>query len=319
MKFTKIINSRYILALGFLIALYILWWGISNAGGYSSVPEPLVSHHIVGRDKYLQEEWSRSGAFLGTNHMSFDAAAGRLLALGTFEPNRSITINAINGTDGELIWHTKYDSRLVTLSVTRTRVYVGTRGGAQVRAYDMETGDKIWTKRFFAASVIEYLDNYDGKLYVSTSDDKYYVLQADTGEPTQDLGDGWQINEKYLAIGDKITKDVIFERRGDGLGYIAAIDKKTEELLWESEKDVISNIAATESTAYFLTLDGRLVGLDALSGDIVATVKFEPAPFILNGPDAIAGGYFVAVDEDEKMLYAQLGDSFQLFAFKLVE
>jgi glucose dehydrogenase len=131
------------------------------------------------------------------------------------------------------------------------------------------------------------------------------------------LGDGWQINVRYFLRGAEFSDEVIFDRIGRGSGYIKAIDRETEEILWETEKNVISNVAATKSTAYFLTLDGRLVGLDARSGEIVTTVEFEPAPFILNGPNANAGGYFVAVDEDAKMLYVQLGDSYQLFAFRI--
>jgi len=317
MKFTGKLNSYHIIALGFLVALYMLWWGISNAGVYSSVPTPLTSHYVVSTDGNVQEMWSRSGTFLGTSHISLDAAGGVLFALGTLDPHKNLTVNAINEEDGNLIWHARYDGRPVTLSATRTNVYVGTLGGAQVRAYNIRTGENVWTKRFFSASAVEYLNTFDDKLYVRTSNDKFYVLQADNGKLTQDWDDdGWQSRVKYFSEGNEFTTNIIFEKRGNGLGYITAIDKNTEKPLWESDRNIISNVAATEDAVYFLTLDGKLVGLDARSGNMVATVIFAPSPFVLNSPNASTGRYFVAVDYNTKMLFAQIGDSYQLFAFK---
>jgi len=81
----------------------------------------------------------------------------------------------------------------------------------------------------------------------------------------------------------------------------------------------VSNIDTTEATAYALTSDGQLVGYDLRTGEVVTSVQFDPRSFPSNDPERYAIPYSVAVDKNLGLIYTYLGDSKQLFAFKIVD
>jgi hypothetical protein len=78
-------------------------------------------------------------------------------------------------------------------------------------------------------------------------------------------------------------------------------------------------VAATETTLYLITKDRKLLGLDTRSGQIISSIQFKVIPSTLNNVRYSTGGYYVAVDQDAGLVYAYLGDSQQLFAFKIVD
>jgi hypothetical protein len=57
--------------------------------------------------------------------------------------------------------------------------------------------------------------------------------------------------------------------------------------------------------------------INGSSGERKPIIEFTNTPFQINGPEATVGGYEIAYDYLEDVLYVLLGDSMQLFAFKV--
>jgi hypothetical protein len=68
---------------------------------------------------------------------------------------------------------------------------------------------------------------------------------------------------------------------------------------------------------YVISRDGQLLSIDNVGGKQTILAKFSSTPFILNGDVPYIGGYEIAFDDSTQMLYVLLGDSRQLFAFKM--
>lgn len=109
------------------------------------------------------------------------------------------------------------------------------------------------------------------------------------------------------------------------LGRATAIDLGTGDILWEYGK-VVSNIAASGSIAFFLKLgedggwareivsDAWLVAVDVRSGDMLASLQFEP-PGIQSG----SGNYLYNVAASNDIVLVHLADGRQLFALRLAQ
>jgi hypothetical protein len=178
---------------------------------------------------------------------------------------------------------------------------------------------------------VSYLLVVDNFIYAHSQ--AAHLLQADTGNlianlpgyPSKTTLDEWNIDappEYFNRFDDlTLTQDTKFVRgvaefRGEG---VRAIDLESEANLWELGNGIISNVAATETTLYLITKDRKLLGLDTRSGQIISSIQFKVIPSTLNNVRYSTGGYYVAVDQDAGLVYAYLGDSQQLFAFKIVD
>jgi outer membrane protein assembly factor BamB len=97
-----------------------------------------------------------------------------------------------------------------------------------------------------------------------------------------------------------------------------ALDIESGERIWKTENNVISNVAATDSKVFILTYDDELQILDIETGALIETIQVEPPiNFFDRDINPQAEGYQVAVDETNQILYLLLGDSNQLFAFRI--
>jgi len=67
---------------------------------------------------------------------------------------------------------------------------------------------------------------------------------------------------------------------------------------------------------FALTQSGQLLKINTSNGEQSVLLSFSPQPFVLNG-DSIVGGYEIGFDESNNILFILLGDSRQLFAFKI--
>jgi hypothetical protein len=88
-------------------------------------------------------------------------------------------------------------------------------------------------------------------------------------------------------------------------------------VLWEVS-NIIGNLAYSpdRQLVYALHEDGDLVAIDVNTGEETVIATFSPGPFIFHdGIDPCA--YQLAYDADERILVVYLGDSRQLFAFKV--
>lgn len=102
-------------------------------------------------------------------------------------------------------------------------------------------------------------------------------------------------------------------------GEICAVDISTGQLLWRSDLGVISNVVVSDKAVFVLVESGNLLALNPITGQEIPALRisFENKPFILYSTRTSAGGYFLAYDNENHILFVALGDSRQLFAFKL--
>jgi outer membrane protein assembly factor BamB len=221
-------------------------------------------------------------------------------------------------------------------------------GKARVTNYNPQSGEPIWITRYNTNSVFTLSVEGDS-LSVSLNPDKFSQLNATTGENIKTLRTDdtiflrteqiTYIRKPYLntlsayetntdnliwdGVFDKeifqppvFTDDMIYVRTDKALGRIYALERETGKKLWRTDRVVVSNIAVSKSTVFFLTQDGLLLEQDEQTGEIVSSVVFTNSPFLLAG-DTEAGGYYVAYDEKTNHVFVVLGDSRQLFAFRM--
>jgi hypothetical protein len=79
---------------------------------------------------------------------------------------------------------------------------------------------------------------------------------------------------------------------------------------------ILCPTSALSASLFYLTLDGYLVGVDKYTGEQTYTLEFSPRPFILSDPTRLVGGYYIAADQENSVLFVSLGDSLQIFAIQ---
>ncbi len=280
---------------------------------------PRAPHNIVESTKNLEILWSKSNVF--TNYGIFGsspdlvAAKGTVFLMGSISQTENYSLFAFDAKDGTTLW--RIPGHRSSLYATSTALYVGST--YSITAHDLRTGEQEWIKRFLSGSArnIEIVKVEDDLIFARLggfADE--YVMAVDTRKRVAvDL-----FSPEYFDGSSVFNDQLMFVRPRPPETEIKALDRQTSTVQWRADvaAQVISNLAATQTTVYCLTEDGRLVGLAAETGKVVASVQFEPSPFITFDPKAPPGGYYVAVDKDEGLLYALLGDSAQLFAFSIV-
>jgi len=168
-------------------------------------------------------------------------------------------------------------------------------------------------------------------LIYATAENTSYLIRADTGEiiESQLTPDALRKLEPRLSTFTSpasispdyfemkvLSEDTVLMPNG------SVRDRQIGDVLWNkhnTSSSSVSNIDTTETTAYALTSDGQLVGYDLRTGEVVTLVQFDPRSFPSNDPERYAISYSVAVDKNLGLIYAYLGDSKQLFAFKIVD
>jgi outer membrane protein assembly factor BamB len=304
---------------------------IDTPEGMKFWPDTLVYHKIVQGDKALKNIWTRSAVFArNSSRPLMTADQNTVFITGSCTQTKPSAIIAFDGTTGNLRWENE-PILATSLDASSSVVYVGV--GNETIAYEAQTGEILWRKRLSGVRNVSHLYVIGNTIYAGTS--PFYLMRADTGEiikrfrlrPTKESLAKLEkqlpefdpvppLNPDYF-LDNAFTQNVKF-RQTLGLDYVRAIERTTDIDLWK-KGNVISNVAATEAAVYLLTLQGELLGLEPQTGEVLNSVKFEPNPFLLSDPEGYGRGYYVAVDEDAGLLYAYLGDSNQLFAFKIVD
>ena len=82
-----------------------------------------------------------------------------------------------------------------------------------------------------------------------------------------------------------------------------------------------SNVVASPKAVFWLAQDGELVASDPVTGERIEVLQalFSPGEFVLNDSQHQLGFYYLAYDPTSNILVAYLGDSCQLFAFRVGE
>jgi hypothetical protein len=320
---------------------------LESCAPHSNDLPKISSEHTARPGSQIQEIWSRGEIYTAPLSPSnqIGARSGLVCFIGAFHYEELFSVNCMNGTNGEMIWHTNPISS-DTLIVASDGVYVGRDGGGGgVTKFDL-AGNILWVN-YISGSGILYMYLVDNQLQVSvypyrlfgvdSTDGKLMILYlkdevgfistpADTFIRVYDLKavvlktgqTKWEINlPGDLTVPPVFLEDMIILRSGDVMGSIYAIDRANGNILWKTTDDVISNIGYSprHHQIYYLTKEGKLLSANIKTGSETILVEFASTPFITISEDQV-GSYDVAFDDTTSMLYVILGDSRQLFAFK---
>jgi outer membrane protein assembly factor BamB len=257
------------------------------------------------------------------------------------------SVNCLNGKTGDVLWVNDANSSTNFIFVPDGIYVERDGGGGGVTKYDLK-GNTVWVNYTWGSGIL-YMYLIDNQLQVSVYPPKLVGLNVFDGKQVVQYLKGEEafistpidtfINEsnsklKAVLLESGQTKwetkipgglrappifldHVIILRSGDVMGSIYAIDRASGDILWKTEIGVISNIgySVNHNKIYYLTKEGKLLGSDINTGTESVLVDFTPAPFTTLNEENV-GAYNVAFDDTTNILYAIIGDSMQLFAFK---
>jgi outer membrane protein assembly factor BamB len=273
------------------------------------------------------------------------ASSDLLCVLGdiTFPPKN--VVSCINPTTREIVWQKVVGSPAGVI-VSGRNVFVSYYGGDGIEKYD-EKGSLLWTQTLTG---VLYTYLHDNQIQTSTIPEKYVALDVETGSQIEELKgkdiiystdterfvrglgiESWSLNMSqinwsveigniYLRLKPLFTDNTVFCRTGQIMGSVHAVNLQTGQVLWQTDSNIIGNVVflQQDNQVIMVTRDGKLAAVDVQSGKQTIWVEFLQSPFILNGEtNEVVGGYELAYDENSKTLYLLLGDSRQLFAFRV--
>ncbi len=318
----------------------------------SCSPQPAFSRpNIIHTPDVIKEPvrllWSVNEVYTSQNDFQsmVSASSGLVCVMGdlAYPPQNELT--CLEGVDGTIEWQ-KTIRVPNGIFMDPDGVYVSNGGIAGLHKFD-HSGKLEWDLSL-TETTVKYMYPYDDQLQLFLLPEKFMTLDKDNGDKiavidgeriiygteterfvinyslesrSLDLKDvNWKldISSNNIRLAPLFTDKLILLRTGRVIGTLLAVDRITGQISWKTENIVISNIAywSTKNVLFVLTQSGQLLEIDIDSGEESVLLSFSPAPFVLYG-DAIVGGYELALDESNNILFVLLGDSRQLFAFKL--
>jgi outer membrane protein assembly factor BamB len=312
--------------------------------------DPLTVHQVI-ETSGLITVWVQEEVFIQSSdlHPMIVASQGLVSFLGGLGDEDKSTVTVLDAEDGELQWQIEYGSP-DAIFVSPSALYIGQGGGVKIIKYDAFTRDTKWQTSLPGTRGLVYLSVVDDEIYIQTSasTDKFFVLDANSGQiirqlngtaiflstkeatfrrsiisnefetletSTQTLLWNTKLNTRFIMLPVFTDNEVLI--RTDN-GEIYCLERKTGIVRWKTENIAISNPVLAQHLVYFLDREGKLQGIDLQSGEMKHFVQFDTERFVLNG-EAHIGSYYVAYDPQTEMIFTQLGDSAQLFAFKLAD
>ena len=274
--------------------------------------EPVV-HKVLQSDAVFEELWVQSNLIERWHFFDMAAAQETIFLLGKSSTFREVgTVFAIDASDGKtVLWQDNgpsYNGQR-RMYATSEALYVGTLGTPYITAYDLRTGEMLWSQRLRPAErAVDSIYVLNDKIFTSAQNYEF-ILQADTGEilGTFDLKNPLPSEFKLEYLYNPILTENVSFVWDPGYRLVRAVDRQTDHDLWEVT-NAASNPAATEQAVYLLTTEGTLLALDPQNGDVLASLQFDAPSF----------GH-IAIDQDIGLLYVYLYDSEQLFAFRIVD
>jgi hypothetical protein len=334
-------NKRYLL----IVLFILLTLGFSGCYPQVYVDKPAFLHD-VGKSN-LQLLWMRENVYSAQDdfHSQISAANGLLCILGDIEYPPEKAMSCVDGVSNDLKWQ-KSLGNATDILLAPDGVYVSYVGYSPgIEKYDYE-GGLIWSQTFTGTGII-YFYNYKNDIQAFLHPERFLVLNSETGDTIENIKDvdiilkdsenvftknsyleSQDINSKdinwSLEIGNSVrlkplfTEEFIFLRTGRTLGSVLAVKRQTGDVILHTEKNVISNVVYLPQNNQIVVLNenGLVVSIDIISGEQTQLVEFTNPPFFLNGEENV-GGYELAFDESQNILFVLLGDSRQLYAFQM--
>lgn len=325
---------------------------------------PPAQHHTVPQNRYFQELWTQS-IFAGCmtcvitidNNVYF---VGTLQSRGLVSLNR---LDLLTGEVQWQT--TLPSASAALLASNSQYILVSTPGGkvasptqawdtARIIAYDSATGDQVWSEKIPGTRGIRTAYFIDESVYALGGYDRAYQLEAESGQilnktrlellASQDEQANYLLEFDGLRAVDSNTGETLWFYEGSVypppqfmeeiimagggqrnlLGSALALDRRSGDLLWKYE-NVVSNIAVSNSTIFFLKMDGnavwdgkyisdvQLLAVDMKTGTLIASMQFTP-PSLSFGSRSFQ--YNVVVHDDVVLVH--LADGRQLIALRFL-
>lgn len=325
--------------------IFLVLWSLSGCAyrSESVIPEAQVSHaiHLLN---HIELIWTMDSVY--TTQSDFEPAIGAagdlvcILGDVSFPPKN--VVSCIDSMSGNLVWQ-KSTGAPAGIIVSPEEIIISYDGTKGIDKFDT-AGNLIWSH---PVTGILYTYVYEDQLQLFMHPERFQALRLDDGALVEEVKNQKVIyttaTERFvkdvnlearstdlsqlfwsIEMGNKIrlaplfTKDFVFFKTGNTMGAVFAVKQTTGQILWQTDANIVSNIVylSNYEKAVVLTRDGRLLSINAQSGEQETWAEFSDVPFILNGED-IVGGYELAYDKNSQNLYLLLGDSRQLFAFHI--
>jgi len=287
--------------------------------GQPSPWPPLVANHRSSTSVL----WARQNIYMHpSEHTRLIVVGDKLILIGSDALNNPVRLIALDKNTGKIIWEYGNIEEIVLAALPST-IFVGEVGN--VVALNPDNGKVVWSTSLpFTRSVTKLLFR-DNILYVDTVSENHFLLDAGTGKIIQSISYAsggvpiWSNHEMDLEI---VANNMYFQKQ-TGISSeveIVAIEEQSGNQLWISNVLAASKIAVNSQGVYILSLDGKLLRFDTLTGSKSELIQFTPAlaeRYYSERGTAQDYGYYVAVDPDNQFVYVYLGDGAQLFAFKI--
>jgi outer membrane protein assembly factor BamB len=252
---------------------------------------------------------------------------------------------------GDLQWTEELDGWVDSIVADENRVYVATKAGPAIEAYDLQTGTLTWKSEVMLPDHTGYyLRLQDKGLYAYELWGLTYIFDPQTGKLVDKLrissigakpfsllqlenkdwlqSDGKQImlvreDEVIWRMGldgppqkfPQIYDDMLIIRFNDdktGFGSLVGLDLKTGTLVWQRRSEFYSNSIIVDNLLYIISKEATILMIDPKNGRTVGFAELLP-----NSVDTFHPISAIAVNE--KMLYVYFFDSQELIAFERID
>ena len=204
-------------------------------------------------------------------------------------------------------------------------------GAILVTAYNIDTGDSMWSSVYKGFGAITYMDANENEIGISGFNSRGLdraatKLDARTGEILEGEFVGLNTARRircqfgdmpyYRRLKDLPNCHIVIARNNE----ILVLDLETNSIVWqENSEGSISNLAVSNGIIYFLAQDGILWALDVQTGTTLGHVQFEPVYPKNAEPlkDSFVPNYAVVADGNGVALHFM--ETQQLFFFRFTK
>ena len=240
------------------------------------------------------------------------AEKGIIYFIGSASDTKGII--ALNASAPDMvIWYRKLNfwDNTNEFFANSSGLYTGTTGDPKITAYELQTGETKWATvlRNPPSRGMISLYETDSRVYVGANHS--YILDSGTGELLAHTAIQPTSKEAFPQhfLNETVYKNnyTILYRWDPGYSSIRAIDHDKDVDLWKVN-NAASNPVLFNNIIYYLTTAGKLVGVNADTGEFIRSLQFD-APSLAS----------LAVDQSTGVVYVWLQNSNQLFAFEIVD
>lgn len=308
---------------------------------------PVPHKQVVSNSLPLVERWRWHGDVNIGGYFSPPAVkvnADRIIVAKREREEVRESVIAVDANTGKVIWETGDIENIKSLQAEDGRVYVGTIGF--VRAFDIESGEKLWQGGEQSPSKKGRLVVYPKGKHLEVYDfdeNLIYLLDSNTGQ-TLDRVSYPSIFFRYnntnysmtsgnhdLEATVESTGETLWSRDFEGFiylwpafindtmlinagGKLFAVDTKNGNINWQTpDSDFITGVTLGDSLAYAIRQDAAIVGFDSGTGEQVGTIEMSP-----HRTREDDGGYVkhYAIDASEEYVAVYYGNSQELILFE---